>query len=91
MYYCVVLRYVAALRMFGYSKRDMIGQNINEIIPEPISTVHQQYLSLYVRTGHEVRRVFDVCTVVRPSCLLASITESCCFQFMSQQRTTSMN
>jgi PAS domain S-box-containing protein len=41
--------------MFGYSKRDIVGQNINNIIPEPISTVHQQYLSLFVRTGNEVR------------------------------------
>ncbi len=44
----------AALKLFGYSKREMIGANINSLIPEPISTVHQQYLTNYIRTGHEV-------------------------------------
>ncbi len=58
-----------ALRMFGYTKRDMIGQNINEIIPEPIATVHQQYLSLFVRTGHEVRDGTPV--TPPPSCKLS--------------------
>ncbi len=41
--------------MFGYSKRDIVGQNINAIIPEPISIVHQEYMQHYVRSGKEVR------------------------------------
>jgi hypothetical protein len=40
--------------MYGYSKRDLIGQSLNIIIPEPIASVHQLYMRNYVRTGREV-------------------------------------
>ena len=39
--------------MFGYTKRDVIGANINVLIPEPIATVHQQYMQHYIRSGQE--------------------------------------
>ena len=45
---------VTALRMFGYSKREAIGANINALLPEPISTVHDDYMKHYIRSGYEV-------------------------------------
>jgi PAS domain S-box-containing protein len=39
--------------MFGYARRDLIGRNINTLVPEPMSTVHQQYMLKYITTGKE--------------------------------------
>jgi PAS domain S-box-containing protein len=44
----------AALRLLGYTKQEAVGQNLNTIVPEPISSVHHQYLRDYIRTGNEV-------------------------------------
>jgi PAS domain S-box-containing protein len=41
--------------MFGYAKRDMVGKNINLLIPQPMSSRHDQYLRRYVETGKTVR------------------------------------
>lgn len=51
---CVSACSSAALRMFGYSKRDLIGANINSLIPDPIATVHHELLVCFIRTGHDV-------------------------------------
>ena len=55
-----------ALRMFGYTKRDFIGQNVNCTIPEPIASVHQQFLVSYMTSGHEVRIPFPILSRVLP-------------------------
>ena len=54
--YFLMYVFDAALRMFGYTRRDMIGRNINVLVPEPMSTVHQQYMLRYISTGREVRK-----------------------------------
>jgi len=70
----------AALKLFGYARRDLLGKNINVLVPEPISTIHQKFLEKYMATGEEtvvntsriyfaVHRnghVFPISTNIRP-------------------------
>jgi len=44
----------AAARMFGYNRREMLGKDANVIIPEPIASVHSQYLDDFLTDGKEV-------------------------------------
>ena len=44
-----------ALTLFGYTRRDLLGQNVAAIIPFPLSTAHDSYLMRYVTTGRPVR------------------------------------
>jgi PAS fold len=44
----------AALRMFGYNRRDLIGKNIDVLVPEPMSSAHHSYMTKYIQTGREV-------------------------------------
>lgn len=41
----------AAAEMFQYSPTEVIGQNINMLMPEPHHTNHDQYLQHYEKTG----------------------------------------
>ena len=41
----------AALKMFGYSKMEMLGRNIKMIMPENIARHHDSYLKRYAETG----------------------------------------
>ena len=45
---------VTALRLLGYSKRELVGHNISKLIPEPIGSAHQKYMTRYLLTGQEV-------------------------------------
>lgn len=40
----------AAIRMFGYSKHEIINQNISVLMPEPYSSKHPQYIARYLET-----------------------------------------
>ena len=42
------------LRMLGYGKRELVGQNINVIVPEPMASMHQEHMKSYIRTGRQV-------------------------------------
>lgn len=40
----------AAFDMFGYTARDLIGQNVSILMPEPYRTEHDDYLRIYRKT-----------------------------------------
>jgi len=44
----------ATERMFGYSKDELLGQNVSILMPEPYADEHNGYLERYLRT-HEPR------------------------------------
>lgn len=41
----------AALKMFGYSKNEVLGQNVKLLMPSKYAEHHDEYLDHYVRTG----------------------------------------
>jgi PAS domain S-box-containing protein len=57
--------------MFGYNRRDIIGRNINVIVPEPLATVHQLYMLHYLSSGREVSFRFEGCERFAKSALEA--------------------
>ncbi|MCA9135334.1 MAG: PAS domain S-box protein [Planctomycetales bacterium] len=41
----------ATTRLFGYEKREMVGQNVKMLMPPPFQEQHDGYLSNYAETG----------------------------------------
>ncbi len=47
----------AAINMFGYaSKAELVGKNINLIVPPPFSRNHNNYVRNYIQTGEARER-----------------------------------
>ena len=42
----------AASRMFGYADDEVLGRNVKQLMPNPHRSLHDQYLSTYLATGH---------------------------------------
>lgn len=41
----------AALKLFGYQKEEILGQNVKIFVPEPHKSKHDSYLKRYLETG----------------------------------------
>lgn len=48
----------AAERMFGFSERELLGENISTLMPSPDRELHDGYLERYLRTGE--RRIIGI-------------------------------
>ncbi|MEQ1406450.1 PAS domain S-box protein [Neorhizobium sp. Rsf11] len=52
----------AAVRQFGYSEDEVIGQNLRILMPEPYRREHDGYMERYLRTGE--KRIIGIDRVV---------------------------
>ena len=44
----------AAVRTFGYTRKELVGRPLSSLLPEPFGTIHDSFLKSYLATGREV-------------------------------------
>ena len=49
----------AAEQIFGYEQQDILGHNLNMLMPEPFKSEHDSYLNRYLQTGEA--KIIGVC------------------------------
>ena len=49
----------ATSRMFGYSRGQLLDQNVSILMPQPFKREHDQYIANHVNTG--VNRIIGTC------------------------------
>ncbi len=49
------------MRLFGYQRTELLGKNVNILIPQPIAQAHDRYIADYARSGEEVRASLSAC------------------------------
>ena len=42
-----------AERLFGYARKEALGENVRLLMPSAVADAHDQYISNYLRTGHK--------------------------------------
>ncbi len=47
----------SAIRLFGYDRSELLGQNVRKLMPEPDASRHDGYIKAYLDTGQ--RRIID--------------------------------
>src|SRR5690606_41757388 len=52
----------AAIRQFGYEEEEVVGLNINMLMPEPYRSRHDAFIERYLSTGE--RRIIGIDRVV---------------------------
>lgn len=48
----------AAAKMFGYEITELLGRNVNVLMPQPHKEAHDQYLQNYIQTG--IRKIIGI-------------------------------
>eukprot|EP00899_Mesostigma_viride_P029324 jgi/Mesvir1/9577/Mv16477-RA.1 len=42
---------IKCLNFFGYSSEELVGNNVDVLMPEPFKSLHQHYIARYLKTG----------------------------------------